>query len=575
MISVHSPIALTDEQRRRLQIALRREKAHYDSSQRMLRIPFSSPGYHTTLTGGWVHPTRDSLTYAVSLMDSEDGADHEIALGIIDRVLDLQDIDPASKTYGIWSWFLEEPLAQMSPPDWNWADFCGAQLIETTLTHGALQPYPLSDRIRASIIHAARSIERRNVNPGYTNIAIMGSFVVLTAAELFDLPDLHAYGLAKFRRFHAYTLEQGGFSEYNSPTYTLVALEELGRILRYVQDPDVHQMASGLYRTAWAEIANHFHAPTRQWAGPQSRAYQTLLPKRVCGLLHRATGGRFPGAEVEPEISEHRFSHVCPADMESKFFTLETPREFRQVFIRGSAGAPDTAGTTYLAPAFSLGSINAGDMWNQRRPLVIYWGTYAKPSSLRLRFMHDGHDFSAAFLFSAQRQGDLVGGVGFAVDGADNHVFFDKIQNGTIKARDLRLRFEIEGAAVDRLPAAPAHLRDPWTFTDGEFSIAVSVAHAAWGKTEGSWEKGSGEGKAWLDVVLYAGAEKEFQLATMAEAACAFALRCSTHPVVPTTPKITRDHEQLRIAAEGLEITSAARPKLTSQLLGAFRSSVG
>jgi hypothetical protein len=574
MISVNSPITLTAEQRLRLQIALSREKAHYDPSERMVRVPFSSPGYHTTLKGGWVHPTRESLIYAVSLMDSEDVADQEIALGIIDRVLDLQDIDPASKTYGIWSWFLEEPLAQMSPPDWNWTDFCGAQLLETTLTHGALQPYPLSDRIRNGIIHAARSIERRNVHPGYTNIAIMGTFVVLAAAEVFDLRDLHAYGLARLRRFHAYTREQGGFTEYNSPTYTLVALDELSRILRHVQDSDVQQMASELYRTAWAEIANHFHAPTRQWAGPHSRAYQTLLENRVRGLLHRATGGRFPGADVEPEINEHRFAHVCPPDVEAQFFSLEEPREFRQVFIRGSAGVPNSIGTTCLAPAFSLGSINAGDMWNQRRPLVIYWGTHAKPSALRLRFMRDGYDFSAAFLFSAQRQGDLVGGVGFALDGASTHIFFDKIQNGTIKARDLRLRFEIEGAAVDQIPAAPAHLRDAWTFTDGEFSIAVSVAYAAWGKTEARWEKGAGEGKSWLDVVLYSGREKEFKLGELAEATCAFAVRCSAGPVKPATPQISRDRDQLVIAAEGLEIRYSARPTVQTRLLSAFKSSI-
>ena len=37
---------------------------------------------------------------------------------IIGKVLSLQDTDPSSKTYGIWPWLLEEPLEQMSPPDW-------------------------------------------------------------------------------------------------------------------------------------------------------------------------------------------------------------------------------------------------------------------------------------------------------------------------------------------------------------------------------------------------------------------------------------------------------------------------
>ena len=35
----------------------------YDPAEAMIRRPFSSPGYHTTLTRGFVHPTRDSLNY--------------------------------------------------------------------------------------------------------------------------------------------------------------------------------------------------------------------------------------------------------------------------------------------------------------------------------------------------------------------------------------------------------------------------------------------------------------------------------------------------------------------------------
>jgi hypothetical protein len=30
--------------------------------------------------------------------------------------------------YGIWPWLAEESLAEMAPPDWNWADFCGMRL---------------------------------------------------------------------------------------------------------------------------------------------------------------------------------------------------------------------------------------------------------------------------------------------------------------------------------------------------------------------------------------------------------------------------------------------------------------
>ncbi len=573
MTSLPPPTALSSVQQQRLRLALDRAGESWDPVVQMLRVPFSSPGYHTTLQGGWVHPTRENFIYAVSLLDTGNEAEQERGLALLDRLLDLQDTDPESKTYGIWSWFYEESLQQMSPPDWNWADFCGAQLLETALTH--THPYPLQERIKSGIIHAARSIERRNVGPGYTNIAIMGSFVALAAAETYDLPDLFAFATAKFRRFHAYTMEQGGFTEYNSPTYTLVALDELGRLIRYVRDPEARALAGELYRRGWKEVADHFHAPTRQWAGPQSRAYQTLLPQRIYGFLHRATGGRFGQDDDQPEIAEHRLVHTCPADMESRFLSLVTAREHRQTFFREMDGRPDTVGTTHLAPAFTLGTVNAGDLWAQRRALLAYWGTAAKPSSLRLRFLHDGRDFSAAHLFSAQRGGDAVCGVSFAVDGFDTHIFFDPIKHGTIRARDLRLRFEFGGDAVDRLPQAPGHLSEPWIFNDERVSISIVMAHAAWGDLKGHWQRGGAEGHAWLDVSLYEGPEREFRLADLSEAACAFAIRILPGAAKPLIPKLSAEGGRLTVTTDNLGVTFAAAPLPLTKLFASFSSSVG
>ncbi len=109
---------------------LDREAGRYDPAEKVLRRPFSSPGYHTTLKGGTVHPTRGSFCYALALLDGGRDEDRRRAEEILVRVTALQDQDPKSRTYGIWSWFLAEPLQKMSPPDWNRADFCGAALPE-------------------------------------------------------------------------------------------------------------------------------------------------------------------------------------------------------------------------------------------------------------------------------------------------------------------------------------------------------------------------------------------------------------------------------------------------------------
>jgi hypothetical protein len=67
------------------------------------------------------------------------------------------------------------------------------------------------------------------MGPGYTNIALMGTYVTYVAAELYGWPDLKAYAAARLRRFCDYTLEQGAFTEYNSPTYWLDLVLYAGR----------------------------------------------------------------------------------------------------------------------------------------------------------------------------------------------------------------------------------------------------------------------------------------------------------------------------------------------------------
>ena len=63
-----------DAARTRLERALTRLHAQYDPAAQMLRELYHSPGYHTTLKGGFVHGTRPSLNYAVALLDTGDEA---------------------------------------------------------------------------------------------------------------------------------------------------------------------------------------------------------------------------------------------------------------------------------------------------------------------------------------------------------------------------------------------------------------------------------------------------------------------------------------------------------------------
>lgn len=519
-----APRPLTKEQKERLARALEPLHAKYDPAERMLKDKFSSPGYHTTLKGGDIHSTRAALTYAVACLDTGEDDLRVRAEQILDRVIRLQDQDPSSKTYGIWSWFLEEPLDKMSPPDWNWADFCGTALLQVALEHRDRITPELMRRIDESIRHAARSIRKRNVGPGYTNIAIMGTYVTLTAAELYGDQDLRQYAVERWRRFCEHTRHHGGFTEYNSPTYTIVALKELARLLRHAKNEEVRRSTQEIYELAWEDIARHFHAPTRQWAGPHSRCYRTLLGRDVLALITRATNGRVDFGTDTPSIDEPRLDLSCPERFDSFFTALRAPREFRQTFVNDRN---PVIGTTYLHPLFCIGSVNRGDFWNQRRPVLAYAGTAEAPSYLRVRVLHDGYDFAAAQFFGAQQQGAVLGAITFATDGGDTHVSLDRIKNGTFRAKDVRLRFEVGGAVSDRLLKPPKDAGDSAYLPLGGVHARVSVPYARWGDSGGRWEGGRDKESAWLDLVLYAGDSKEIRFSELSQAAVGFVLSVS------------------------------------------------
>ncbi len=508
-------------------MALSRQDDRYDPDEQMIRRPFSSPGYHTTLKGGYVHPTRDTLNYAVALLDSQEPDRLKRAQNILRKVISLQDQDPNSRTYGIWSWFAEEPLDKMSPPDWNWADFCGTQLLQIAHDHMRRLPDDLQQLVKDSIIHAAHSIKRRNVGPGYTNIAIMGTYVTLSAGELFGDAELADYGKKRLKTFYEYTFTQGSFREYNSPTYTVVAINELSRMLRHVKDPASQRLLRELNRFAWYHLARRFHPPTRQWSGPHSRCYSTLLRDSTKAFIQRATDNKInflPESQAYESLDAHRIGAECPKVFFRYFTDLPEPRLEIETFTRNAPGKHDIIGTTYLHPDYSLGSVNIGDLWNQRRPLLAYWNSGSSPVAMRLQCLHDGYDYSSASTFTIQNESQILGAVVFATDRGDTHISLDRLKNATIKAKDLRLRLLFEGNTADlKLPDNPA-LNSPMRFTSGPVTCDFQIAHVVFGGHPINIQTGRDDSSAWLDVIFYEGNQKNINFAEISEAAVIFTL---------------------------------------------------
>jgi hypothetical protein len=483
----------------------------YSEEHSMLGLSWKGPDYHTRVTqGAWVHPTRESLDYALRLLRS---GRKEQAATIVSKVLSLQDTDPTSKTYGIWPWLLEEPLAEMDPPDWNWADFCGARLAQLLGEHAGDLPGGLIQDARTGLGHAAASIFRRNVGPAYTNIAVMGAGVTLAAGELLSEPRLANYGRRRLRSIVEHTEHHGGFNEYNSPTYTIVTLAECERMLQLVRDPSARADAESLRRAAWQTIAEHYHPGTNQWAGPHGRTYSDRLDVGIAGYLSERTG-----VEVLPHpaaVLRDRFEGnaplPCPAGLVGRFRSPgRGETELQSTFIRRDGEVGPTMGTTWMSGDACLGSVNRDNLWDQRRVLLGYWRTEEDPAVvLRLRFLHDGRDFSSACARNAHSGPRILTTVGLLTGMGDIHHQLDVPASGTFDAEDFRVRYELIGEGVAGRDLGTGRFE----LSAGSHRVVIHTSPGRFGPQKLAWEMECGEGRVCLDGVCYRGPRQRFDLA--------------------------------------------------------------
>lgn len=528
-----------DEELKLLVSAVSSLESGYNPELALMRVRYHSNGYHTALTGvEYAHSTRASVEYALALLDTGLPKYEERAFAVIERIIAMQDCDPSGDTYGLWSYYDEEPLDKMAPPDWNWADFIGKVLVMIAVRHSQRLPAVLAERLRAAVFHACESIIRRNMGPHYTNIAIMGSFVTIAAGEHFDHQRYLDYGLNKFEAFHAYTRRLNTFQEYNSPTYTVVAIIELSKIRSYCRSPRAIAIADEMLRLAWTMAGMHYHAATGQWAGPHSRCYHTLLTDATRAFLRRCLGQDWTemAAEYPLNLLEwHRSGATCPEDLRSLFLEPAV-RDLREIYSRGVDGYEKTA-TTYMTPAYAVGSASKEVMWNQRRNLLIYMDNGGQPAYAALRMLHDGYDFSAPVLTAAQDMGHVLCGLQFSINGGDTHIGLDRI-DGSIEAEDLRLRLELGGAldhaVIHSGTEQPAADRDAGQeptdveITLGNTRVLLSLLALAF---EGAvppaapkWTVTREQGTLCVDLVLYSGARRTIDFASMRRAGIVFAL---------------------------------------------------
>ena len=548
---------------------LKQRDRHYDAKAHMLKIHVAATAnrYHSKRVDVDAHPFRGSADYAGDLLDSQVPEYQERAFQVLATIVSHQDQQSGSPTYGLWPYYLEESLDQMNKPDQNWADFIGVSLLESYLRHYETLPEDLREEMEDALLHASRAIQKRDVKPDYTNIAIMGTLVTYLTGHLLDKPGLQQYAAMRLQRFYDYTVALGGFAEYNSPTYTQVALDELCRLRQYVLDADAKRKVNYCYELGWEGLAAHFHAPSAQLAGPHSRSYSTLLKPDFYDFLYGASQGNIDYLGAQLPVQYYKLQHELPDGLADRFMALPQPRTETDTFGKEKNAV---VAYTYLHPQYCLGTANRGTTWQQRRPWVAYWGTPQQPRYLQPKLLRNRGDFAAGNIFSTQDKNCVLTTLDLSTDGGDYHLNMDRSKTGVFQAKDLRLRFELGGAD---LFSKIAINDDRIEVRDGDVHVDLQLLHAFFDDAPVTrLEKGKDQQHCWVDLIIHQGSQKTFDLKKMQQAAFSWSARIYTDEddtSVPTA-RATVKGERIQLQWDRLQLSAPLKPGTEEQLQRSF-----
>lgn len=468
---------------------------------------FNGPGYHSTIANGtWVHHTRESMDYCLALLMANDPMAAQRVPKIILQALDMQETNPTKATFGIWPWLFEETLDQMSPPDWNWADFMGVRIAQMLKCHAAQLPDDIIGPMRKALDHAAWSIFRRNMHAGYTNIAVMGAACAAAAGELLNEPRLLHYAQIRLQNVVDHVILHGSFVEYNSPTYTTVLLEECSRMFVICEDPLIRALSHELLGKAWQVIGEHYHPGTHQWAGPHARAYKQLLTPFIAKALSHGLGKRVPVHPLNNDDWAHTVVLVptqpCPDDVLPLFTEekLASPLTIQRQFVKRDYGSQ--IGTTWMNDIATLGSINYEDTWNQRRPVLAYWKSPADPAvSLRVRLLHDDYDFASGMIRTSQQENRLLCAWNLLTNRGDTHCGLDKPEKPVFTFNSLKIQWELVGQNV----SIDAIDENRFEMIAGDYRAVIHVGKCVFNGKPVTWECGKMEHGVTLVATCYQG----------------------------------------------------------------------
>lgn len=252
-----TPSRLADERAQQLfDEGARLLASHWDDDVAMVRHP-EHPAHHAA---------RGTLDYAIVLLREGNAARAERA---IRAVLALQETTPGDAHYGNVRWTLEEDVVS----DLNGVEFTLDGLNYLLLIHANDLPPDLARDVRRAVELGLDEIDRLNVHPSYTNIALSDICNSVIAGQTLGDERYVERGARRLDEWLRFTNRSGGPHEFNSPTYCAVDIQRVAFLAEHTTDAVLALKARVAEERLWLHVATHVHPELAQIAGPHSRSY--------------------------------------------------------------------------------------------------------------------------------------------------------------------------------------------------------------------------------------------------------------------------------------------------------------
>lgn len=311
-------------------------------------------GIHIDAGGGDVRGTTNAVVgWAMTGREEQ-------AWRSLERVLECQDDNPASLTYGNFKWHTNWDMAR----DPNAASFMVPLLAYVRRRRGAAMPAGLRDRLDTALAASVDALNAHRATWEYTNIALLNMAAKLAVGDVLDLPRATALAGWDWEEWRNHCSRLGTIPEHNSLAYTGVQIHALAIMLTCRAPAAFHREVRQALRHLVAAALGDYHPGVGRLTGPMSRgAYRDRGGSYMDLVLALVREDPLPAEPVLPWIG----APLGTADILPAVRDLPLPR-WTRVASHGHQRR------NYLGADYALGSTNGRAGWTGHEiPWTVAW----------------------------------------------------------------------------------------------------------------------------------------------------------------------------------------------------------